>query len=398
MRAEREARVASQEVLARPRGGRASSFSRLGVGWEGSALLVLALVLFSLGLVMVYSASAVLAQTRGLPDYHFVVRQALGGLAGIATLIVLARLDYAWLRGLAWPFLGAVMLLLLVVVLPGTEAIAPEVNGGRRWLVVGPVNLQPSELAKVALILWTAALAVKKQELLPSLSQGLLPFLVIWGFVVLLIFLEPNLSAALLVLLLAALVVFAGGARIGHFLLLGVVGLPLLWSQVESVAYRLRRVLAFVDPSHDAAGTSYQINQSLISLGSGGVFGRGFGQGQQKFGFLPEPHTDFLFAMIGEEWGFAGAAALVLLYGAFALVGYRIARHAPDRFGFLLAVGLTNLIVVQALLHMAVNMALLPTTGVTLPFLSYGRSSLLACLASVGVLMSVAHAADRSRA
>ncbi|HSL71623.1 MAG TPA: FtsW/RodA/SpoVE family cell cycle protein, partial [Longimicrobiales bacterium] len=196
-------------------------------------------------------------------------------------------------------------------------------------------------------------------------------------------------SAGAITLLLALLVVFAAGARIGHFILLGFVGLPLLLNQIGD-GYRAGRVWTWLNHTIDPAGAGYQINQALIALGSGGVVGRGFGRGVQKFGFLPEPHNDFLLAMIGEEWGFLGVLVLVALFTAYALIGYRIARQAPDFFGFLLAVGLTNLIVVQALLHMAVNLALVPTTGVSLPFMSYGRSSLLVCLLSVGVLLNIA--------
>jgi cell division protein FtsW len=373
----------------------ATERSRLGKGWEGAVLLLLTLVLLSFGLVMLYSASAAKAQMSGLEDYHYVVRQVAGGAVGLVGLAVLARIDYRHLRRLAWPLLGVVTLLLLVIVLPGTQPIAPEINGARRWLVVGGVTLQPSEFAKLVIVIWTAALAVKKQEKLPSLSRGLFPFLIIWSVVVGLIALEPSLSAAAIVLLLASLVVFAGGARIGHFLVLGLVGLPILWSHVESAAYRMRRVIAFLDPSVDPAGMSYQIRQSLIAVGSGGLFGRGFGRGEQKFGFLPEPHNDFLFAMIGEEWGFLGTFAVVVLFIAFGMVGYRVARQAPDLFGSLLAIGATNVIVVQAFLHIAVNLALIPTTGVTLPFFSYGRSSLLVCLAAVGILISVARAGSR---
>jgi cell division protein FtsW len=361
-------------------------------GWEGPALLLLAVLLVSFGLITLYSASAVMAQTAGLADYYFVVRQAGGGAVGLVVLALAARLDYRWLRQAAGPLVLLALVLLVVVVLPWTDAIAPRINGARRWLAIGPLVVQPSEFAKLVLIIWTAALAVKKQERLPSLSRGLLPFLVVWGAVIGLIMLQPNLSAAVLVGLLAALVVFAGGARIGHFILLGVVGLPLLWSQVEAVAYRMRRVLAFLDPTHDQAGISYQINQALIAMGSGGLLGRGFGQGGQKFGFLPELHNDFIFAVVGEEWGFVGTVLVIVLFATFGIFGYRVARRAPDLFGTLLAIGLTNLIVVQALLHMAVNMALVPTTGVTLPFFSYGRSSLLVCMAAVGVLISISRA------
>lgn len=366
--------------------------SRLGTGWEASVLLLLAVGLLSFGLVTLYSASAVLAQSLDLPDYHFVVRQAAGGAAGMLGLIVLARVDYRHLRRFAWPILLVALVLLFLLIAPGMNGIAPLTKGSRRWLVLGPVTLQPSEIAKLAVLVWTAALAVKKQDRLPSLSRGLLPFLIVWGLTTGMIFLQPDLSSGILILLLAATVVFAGGARIGHFLLLGVVGLPLVWNQIEQVAYRLRRIMAFVDPSHDPVGMSYQINQSLIAIGSGGVFGAGFGRGQQKFGFLPEPHNDFIFAMIAEEWGLLGVAALVLAFLGVALVGYRIARQAPDLFGYLLAVGMTNLIVLQALLHMAVDTALVPTTGLTLPFISYGRSNLLISLAAVGILMSVARA------
>jgi cell division protein FtsW len=390
-------RGGSRGAAARP-GRDLTAASPLDSGWEPTALLMISVVLLCFGLLMLYSASAVLAQARGAPDYFFVIRQASGGAAGLVIMGLLAQLDYRRLERLAWPFLVGVVLLLVIVVLPFTHGIAPVINGARRWIVAGGVTLQPAELAKLAVILWTAALAVKKQDRLSSLSRGLLPFLIVWAALELLIVLQPNLSSALVILLLAALVVFAAGARIGHFILLAVVGLPVLWSQVETVAYRMKRVVAFLDPSHDPAGMSYQINQALIALGSGGAFGRGLGRGEQKFGFLPEPHNDFIFAMVGEEWGFAGTAGVALLFGAFALIGYRVARQAPDLFGFLLAVGLTNLIVVQALLHMAVNTALVPTTGVTLPFFSYGRSSLLVCLAAVGILISIARTRDGAAA
>jgi len=375
--------------------GRAAARSPLGRGWEAPALLLLTLALLSAGLVMVYSASAVMAQARGLPDYYFVVRQALGGALSLLVLVVCAQVDYRRLRFWAWPLLIAVVVLLVLTVIPGTHAIAPRINGARRWIGYGPLQLQPAEAAKLAVVVWTAMLAVKKQDRLPSLSRGLAPFLLVWGLVAGLILLQPNLSSALLVLLLGALVVFASGARIGHFIVLALVGLPILWNRVEAAAYRMRRITAFFDPSQDPAGISYQINQSLIAVGSGGFLGRGFGRGLQKFGYLPEPHNDFLFSIIGEELGFVGVLALVVLFALFALVGYRIAKQAPDLFGSILALGLTNLIVVQGFLHMAVDMALLPTTGMTLPFMSYGRSSLLVCAAAVGVLMNIARAGER---
>jgi cell division protein FtsW len=376
------------EYAALPRG-------RFGSGWEAPMLLALTLVALFAGMVTVHSASAVKAQSESLPHYHYVLRQALGGAMGIVLLVVAARVDYRRLRLIAWPLVLATIAALLVIIMPGTQAIAPVVNGARRWLSIGPVVLQPSEFAKLTLIIWTAALAVKKQEKLGSLSKGLLPFLCVWLVVAGLIALEPSLSAALLIVLFAALVVFAAGARIAHFVALGLVALPVLISQVSALAYRVDRLIAFRDRTLDEAGLSYQITQALTAVGSGGLFGRGFGRGQQKFGFLPEPHNDFILAMIGEEWGFLGVFAVIVLFALIALIGYRIARQAPDLFGFLLAVGLTNLIALQAMLHAAVNLAVLPTTGVTLPFISYGRSSLLVCLAAVGILINIARQAGR---
>ncbi len=369
--------------------------SRLGSGWEAGAILLIAIILVCIGLIMVYSASAVMAQARGLPPHYYLLRQMSGAVVGMVALAMTAQLDYRRLRGLAWPMLAGVVLILLVMIVPGTESLAPRANGARRWLLIGPVGIQPSELAKLVLIIWTAALVVKKQDRLHSLRKGLGPLLLIWGLVVGLILLQPDLSTAALTLMLACLVAYAGGARPGHFVVVGAAALPLVWTQVAHVGYRMARVKAFLNPHGDVSNLSYQLNQSLIALGSGGVLGRGFGRGMQKFGFLPEPHNDFILAITGEEWGYLGVAALVLLFVSFALIGYRIARGASDLFGFLLAVGLTNLIVIQGFMHMAVNLALVPPTGVTLPFLSYGRSSLIVSLAAVGILISVARVSDR---
>jgi cell division protein FtsW len=363
--------------------------------WESGALVLLVLLTFSFGLVELYSASTFMAESEGLPPYFYAFRQLTGMVPGALLCVLLARVDYRRLQRFAWPLLGFVLFLLVLVVLPGTEGIAPRVNGARRWLRIG-TTFQPSELAKIAIILWTAAMAVRKQDRLHSLRKGLLPFLVVWFALLLPVMLQPNFSAVMLLALLAALVLFAGGARIGHFILLGLLAVPVLWHQIEGASYRLQRVVAFLDPSADVVGTRYQIHQSLIAIGSGGVAGVGFGGSQQKFGFLPEPHNDFLFSMIGEEWGFVGIVFVVLLFAGFGFVGYRIARRAPDLFGYLLGVGMTNLIIVSALLHMGVALSLLPTTGVILPFMSYGRSGLLVCFTAVGILLSVARGSERA--
>jgi cell division protein FtsW len=358
---------------------------------ESRALVAITALAFCFGIVEMYSASAFIARGEGLPGHFYAAKQLWIALGGVALASFLARVDYRRYRLWAWPMLLGVVALLVVVVLPGTEAIAPRLNGARRWINVG-MSFQPSELAKLVIVMWTAMLAVKKQDKLHSMSRGLAPFLAVWTVLALLIFLQPNMSAALLVILLSALVLFAGGARIGHFIVLGLVAFPILWGKIQDADYRMRRIVAFLNPTGDTQGDAYQIYQSLIAIGSGGVGGVGFGNSRQKFGFLPEAHNDFLFSMVAEEWGLLGVIFVVGVFSAFLVVGYRIAARAPDRFGYLVALGMTNLIVVTAFLHMGVAMALLPTTGFTLPFMSYGGSALLTYFAAVGILLSVARA------
>ena len=358
---------------------------------EARALVALTALAFCFGLVEMYSASSFIARGEDLPGHFYALKQIRAALAGVILAWFLARLDYRRYRLWAWPMLIGVVLMLIVVILPGTESIAPRTNGARRWLDLG-VSFQPSELAKLAMIIWTAMLAVKKEDKLHSMSRGLVPFLIVWVPVAALILMQPNMSAALLVILLSALVLFAGGARIGHFIVLGLIAIPLVWAKIQDAGYRMRRIAAFLDPSGDTQGIAYQIHQSLIAIGSGGVGGVGFGNSRQKFGFLPEAHNDFLFSMIAEEWGLVGVVFVVAVFAGFLVLGYRIAARAPDRFGYLVALGMTNLIAVTGFLHMGVAMALLPTTGFTLPFMSYGGSALLTYFAAVGILLSVARA------
>jgi cell division protein FtsW len=361
-------------------------------GWEPAALVVLTLLLLAFGLVTLYSASSVLALRQGLPDTFFVVRQAVGAVVGLGVLGVLAFVPYRVWAWLAWPLLAAAVGLVVALVLPGNEALAPEINGARRWLVLGGVRFQPSEVAKIALIVWTAAVAVRKQGRFRSLSRGLGPFFLAWGALAIPVALEPDLSTACLLVLLGCLVVFCAGARLGHFVFLALLTVPLLLLQLE-VDFRADRIAAFLDPASDPAGAGFQVRQSLVALGSGGLTGVGFGEGRQKFGFLPEPHNDFIFAMVGEEWGFLGVGLLVATYLALVLVGFRVAGRAPDLFGELLAIGFTSLVALHATLHMSVALGLVPPTGLALPLVSYGRSNLLVTLAGLGILVSVARAA-----
>jgi cell division protein FtsW len=300
-------------------------------------------------------------------------------------MVLIARLDYRRLRPLAWPLLLGTRVLLIIPILPFTHAIAPSINGARRWIRLPLFSFQPSELARLVVIIWCAMLATKKGEQVREFKKGLLPFLVILGIVSLLILLQPNMSMAVLVALLGGIVLFASGAKIGHFLLLGLTTVIGGLQLIQLAGYRADRLDKFLN---GADGTS-QIYQSLVGFGSGRVFGVGFGQGQQKFGFLAYSYSDFIFSTIGEEWGFLGVILIVVLFGLFCWLGFRIARTAEDPFGQYLATGLTAAVGVTAVMHMAVTMNLMPTTGLTLPFISAGRSSLVVSLVGTGILLSV---------
>jgi len=364
--------------------------------WETRLLAVLAAVLVVFGLTAVYGASSLLTISGGQVGSAFALRQALGALVGGSVAALLARSDYRRWQRWAWPVLGVATLLLVIPLLPFTHRIAPTINGARRWVSLGIVTVQPSELAKFAVVVWTAMLAAKKAEQIRTFQRGVLPFLVILGPVVALIFFEPNLSMALLVAILAGVVLFTAGARIGHFLLLGVLATPLAFGAIASAQYRLARVVTFLAPGSAPAEATWQVHQSLVGIGAGRLFGVGLGQGQQKLGYLPYAYSDFIFSTIGEEWGFIGVVVILALFGTFVWLGFRIARSAGDPFGRLLAVGLTALIGVAAALHIGVSLALLPATGLTLPFISYGRSSLFVALVATGVLISVGRGRRRT--
>lgn len=358
--------------------------------WETRLLAVIVAVLVVFGVASTYGAASLQTNRAGDPTgFSFALKQATGAAMGGILLLIAARLDYHLWRKLAWPMLAVTIVFLLIPVLPGTGAIAPRLNGARRWVDIGPVNFQPSELAKLTLVIWCAMLAAKKGAQIREFKKGLLPFLLVIGFVAGLVFLEPNLSMAVMVAFGAGVVIFTAGARISAFLLLAMVALPLVYTKIVDTQYRAARLATFLNEGQASDAASFQITQSKIGFGSGQLFGVGFGQGQQKLGYLPYNYSDFLFSSIGEEWGFVGVAVLILLFAMFVWLGYRIARTAPDPFGQYLAVGITTGIGVTAFLHMAVTMGMMPTTGLTLPFMSYGRSSLMIALLSAGILISI---------
>lgn len=378
-------------MSAGPSWGLAPVQSAVGApAWIRRGLLGVTIVLVLFGLISVHSASSFEAQQAGLPGSHYLVNQLARALVGFGCLAAAAFIDYDLYRRFAWPILGIVTILLVVVILPWTTDVAPVRNGARRWIEAGPVSLQPSELAKVAIVMWTAALAVRKERRLTSFKRGLLPILLVLGPVLLLILAQPHLSATLIAASIAALVLFAAGARLRHFVLIVAPAFPLLWLQIKSSSYQLQRILAFLDPASDRTGVGYQLEQARIAIGSGRLLGVGFGESTQKLQYLPEPQNDFIFPIIAEEWGFLGATVLLTLFLAWTLFGLRIARSAPDLYGRLLAVGLTGIVAVGAFGHMGITMGVLPTTGVNLPFISAGGTGIVVALAVTGILLNIA--------
>jgi cell division protein FtsW len=347
----------------------------------------MALVIF--GIAAVYGASSIVAVQSGETGSAFAFRQVIGATIGGAFMLVGTRIDYHQWQRLAWPVLGGVAVCLLILLLPFAGAIVLELNGARRWIGVAGLSFQPAEVAKFAVVAWTAMLATKKADRLRSFRRGLLPFLVILIPVVALILFEPALSLALSVCLFAGLVLFSAGARIGHFIVIGIVMIPFLWREITTVQYRLQRWMGFLSAGTDYADSGWQIQQSLIGMGAGRVLGVGFGEGMQKMGYLPYGYSDFIFSTIGEEWGFAGVLLLIALFATLIAVGLHIARTAADRFGTLLAVGLTAMIGVTAFVHMAVTLGIVPTTGLPLPFISYGRTNLVVSMFAAGVLINI---------
>jgi cell division protein FtsW len=355
-----------------------------GKGRFDYILLIVVLALVGLGIVMVYSTSAIIAGDRYQDSYYFLKRQALNAGIGLTVMIALMFFPYAFLKRLAYPLLILSVLALIAVLIPG---IGVRAGGSMRWLRIFSFTFQPSEFAKVGLVIFLAYFLTKKEEKIRSFSFGFLPTLLISCLVIGLVLKEPDFGTAFFLMVMVFLLLFLGGARVIYILGALLLGAPVVYYLLTNAAYRYRRLMSFIQPWDDPTGTSFQIIQSCLSFGSGGIFGLGLGEGKQKLFFLPAPHTDFIFSIIGEEMGMVGAMLVVLLFFIFALRGMQIGYLVEDRFGSYLALGLTLMISLQAVINMGVVLGLLPTKGLTLPFISYGGTSLIANLAGVGILL-----------
>ncbi|HNP86764.1 MAG: putative lipid II flippase FtsW [Chloroflexi bacterium SZAS-1] len=353
-------------------------------------------ILVPLGLVMVYSASFVDAFTHHGNQLYYTLRQLTGVIIGTIGLLVAQRIDYRFWRTYSVHLIAAALVLLLVVLVLPTDIT--EVNNARSWIRIGFFSMQPSEIAKLAMIVYFADWLSRRGEKLDNVSYGLLPFAVMLGIICGLVMLEGDLGTTIVMIAIAGIVYFTAGANPLHILAATLVSGGAFWAMVKVAPFRVKRIAAWLDPFSNYLGAGWQPAHGLYALGSGGIFGVGLGQGRQKFLWLAQAHTDAIFAVIGEEFGLIGTLFVVGCFLVIAYRGLRIAGRAPDPFAALLATGITGWLVFQALINMAVVTTLIPFTGLTLPFISYGSSSLIMCMVAAGILLSISrHQVERPR-
>ncbi len=347
-------------------------------------LVLVTLGLVAFGLVMVYSASSARAALAADDPAYYLKRQAVYALAGVVALALLSRMDYRRLRFVVAPLLLGSFALLVAVLVLGTP-----VNGARRWLSLGPATLQPSELAKLALVLWLAAYLARRPAP-QSLGELLRPIGLVVGSAFVLVIVEPDLGTAIAISIMTAAVLVVAGTRLPTLAAAGAIGFFLVAAAIWLEPYRRERLLSFLDPWQDPEGAGFQSVQAMIALGSGGFFGNGLGESVQKVYYLPEASTDMIFAIVGEELGLLGAFGVIAAFVAFGYAGFNVALGCRDPFGKLVAAGVTALVCGQAAVNVSAVMGLAPLTGIPLPFVSYGGSSLVVGLASVGILLNIA--------
>ncbi|MBM4764022.1 stage V sporulation protein E [Bacillus sp. B15-48] len=349
-------------------------------------LLIATFALLAIGLTMVYSASAIWAEYKFDDSFFFAKRQMLFAGVGIIAMFFIMNVDYWTWRTWAKVLLIVCFILLILVLIPGIGNVR---NGSRSWIGVGAFSIQPSEFMKLAMIAFLAKFLSENQKMITSFKNGLLPSLALVFTAFGLIMLQPDFGTGMVMVGTCVVMIFVAGAKISHFALLGLVGLGGIVALIASAPYRMKRITSFLDPWQDPLGSGFQIIQSLYAIGPGGLFGLGLGESRQKFFYLPEPQTDFIFAIIAEELGFIGGTFVLLLFSLLLWRGMRIAFGAPDLYGGLLATGIIAMVAIQVMINIGVVTGLMPVTGITLPFLSYGGSSLTLMLMAIGVLLNI---------
>lgn len=356
-------------------------------GW----LLLGVMALIGVGLVMISSSSVVLSQQYFGSNYAFVSKQLEHVGVGLVLMAILSRIDYRiWQRLAPW-ILGLIFVLLIAAKVPG---IGQTVNGAQRWIALGPFTFQPTELVKLLAILYFSAWFAAKQEHITSIVRGFLPFLTLLGLIAILILVQPDAGTAMVTVFTIISIYFIAGAPWAHMSYGLVVGGGALGALIASAPYRLERLLTFLNPGANTLGSGYHINQALLAIGAGNWMGLGFGQSKQKFLYLPEPHTDSIFAITVEELGFVRATLVLAVLLFVILRGYQIVRRSPDPFARYVAAGITSLIAIQSFTNIGAMLGVLPLTGVTLPFISYGGTSLIFMMGAVGILLNISRSAE----
>ena len=351
-----------------------------------TTILLLAVALTCFGVVMVYSASSIMAARKYGDGFYFLKRQGIYALLGFTVMTAFMYFDYHRLRRLAVPFFLCCGALLIAVLIPG---IGSHAGGAARWIRLPLFSIQPAELVKLGMVLYMAHSLAKKKEKIKSFKLGFIPYMLVLALLLGLLLLQPDLGSAVTIAAVAMVMLLVAGTRLSYLASVVILALPFLYFLVMNVDYRRKRILAFLNPWNDPTNSGFQIIQSWIAFGTGGLFGNGLGEGKQKLFFLPEAHTDFIFSVIGEELGFIGVLVVAAMFLVLIMRGIRTALHAPDEFGRNLAFGVTMLFGLQAFTNIAVVLGMLPTKGLALPFLSYGGTSLLTTLMGIGILLNV---------
>lgn len=349
-------------------------------------ILLAVFILVVVGLLAVSSASVVISYERFGNNFVYLKKQLLVTMIGLVAMAITTMIDYRSWRKVAYQLMIVTIILLLAVFLPG---IGREIGGARAWIFIGPFNFQPAELVKLTFLLYLAAWLERQGEGIRHFQSGFMPFLTIIGIVAALIMMQPDLGTLTIIVAIAAAMFFTAGASVPQIgiSLVGIVGIFIML--VKLAPYRLQRFLTFLNPDKDCLGAGYQVCQSLLGVGTGGWFGLGFGQSKQKYLYLPEAHTDSIFVIMAEELGFLRMMPVLILYMVIGWRGYKIAQHAPDMFGRLVAVGITTWLIFQTIINIGAAVSIMPLTGVTLPFISYGGTSMVVTLAAAGVLLNI---------
>jgi len=348
-------------------------------------LYIITAILICIGVIMVYSSSAMVAFERYKDSAFFLKRQCLYLFLGLIAALFVMATDYKNLQKLAKPLIFMSICLLVLVLLSGRE-----IGGAKRWFRFGQFSFQPSELAKISLIIYLADVLSRKQVRIKNLFESFLPPAIVTGFMLLLILLQPDLGTCIAVSIITAILFFVSGINLRYILFCVLAAAPVIYIAIFSASYRRRRVLAFLNPWEDPRGIGFQVVQSFLALGSGGILGVGLGHSRQKLFYLPESHTDFIISIIGEELGIVGTASVLILFALFLWQGMRISFNCRDLFGKFLSLGIVSMITLEAIINISAGTGSIPTKGLPLPFISYGGTSLMLHIVSVGILLNIA--------